>query len=79
MKKIPTKIDNIKKMWTEELNNDGAKTSFIELCAKEFGKSARTLRQWWFSNNGYWSVPEKYQDRVIKLLQNTISLQNEKK
>jgi len=58
----------IQDLW-QSLQNNGEKSQFIEKCAVEFGKSKKTLRQWWFSNYGDWSVPEEYQEQVIKMLE----------
>ena len=57
----------IKSLW-EKLPNDGSKTEFIQLCAKTFGRTKKTIRQWWFSNYGDWSVPNEFQEEVIELL-----------
>lgn len=70
-----SKKDNIKKLWNK-LPSDGSKYKFRALCAKEFNRSKKTIKIHWFSNSGDWSVPEEFQDRVIQLLQITISLQN---
>ena len=69
MEKTITKIDNIKNLWSQ-LSNNGAKTEFTLLVAEDLKKSPNTLRNHWFSV--FWQIPEKHQDRVIELLQNTI-------
>lgn len=66
-----TLIDNIKNLWPEISH----KTSFIELVAEDLDKAPSTLRQHWFSNTGFWSVPEEYQARVVELMQNRIKNQ----
>jgi len=70
-----SKKDNIKNLW-QQLPNDGSKSDFIALCSEEFGRSKKTIRQWWFTKYGDWSVPEEFQDIVIKLLQKKIRLKN---
>lgn len=65
----PTKMDNIKDLYSK-LNH---KTNFTILLAKELGKSPNSLRVHWFGN--FWSIPEQYQDTVIRFLQNTIKNQ----
>ncbi|WNH09998.1 hypothetical protein [Thalassobellus suaedae] len=70
-----SKKKNIENLWSQ-LNDDGTKSKFIKLCAKEFNRSVKTIRQWWFSNYGDWSVPKEFQDKVISLLQIQINLQN---
>lgn len=69
-----TDIDIIKALW-QELRNDGSKTEFIERLAEFLGKSPKTLRQHWFSNVGFWSVPEAYQSTVIFKLREFIKEQ----
>jgi len=64
-------IENIKKLW-KQIDN---KTNFIVMAANDLDKSPNTLRHHWFSNSGFWSVPEEHQPRVIELLQNTIKEQ----
>ena len=64
-----TKNQNIKNLWAK-LPNDGSKTEFIKVVAEDLGKSPNTLHNHWFAR--FWQIPEKHQDRVIELLQNTI-------
>lgn len=67
--KTPTKIDNIKNLYSKV----NKKTQFIEDCAEALGKSPLSLRAHWFAV--FWSIPEEYQDKVITILQNTINNQ----
>jgi len=71
MEKQLTKIDNIKNLWNQ-LEHKG---KFMDMAAKEFDRSKKTLMKWWFSSYGDWSVPVEFQDRTIELLQNTIKNQ----
>ena len=64
------KIENIKHLYAQIEN----KTQFIQLVADDLGLSPRYLRNHWFG--AFWSIPKKYIDRVIALLQSTIRLQN---
>ena len=64
-------IENIQNLFSE-LNN---KTKFIKEAADDLNKSPNTLRHHWFSNSGFWSIPEEYQPRVVELLQNKIKEQ----
>lgn len=48
------------------------KTDFIKFAASYFGKSPKTLRNHWFSETGFWSIPEDYQIEVKQLLIDTI-------
>ncbi|WP_272151849.1 hypothetical protein [Tenacibaculum aiptasiae] len=68
-----TNVDNIKVLWREIKY----KTGFIGKAAKHFNKRPSTLKNHWFSNVGFWSVPENLQDDVIEYMKNYISLQNE--
>lgn len=69
-----TKKENIKFLWGQ-LNNDGTKTKFIKQCSEEFKRSTKTIRQYWFSETGEWSVPLQFQDQIISMLQTQILLQ----
>lgn len=64
MEKTLTKKEKIKSLW-KQLNNNGEKSDFINECAEKFNRSAKTIRQWWFSKYGDWSVPVEFQDEVI--------------
>lgn len=64
-------IDNIKTLY-QQVNK---KTDFIKMAADDLGKSPLTLRQHWFGL--FWSIPEEHQERVVELLQRTISQQNQ--
>lgn len=66
-------IENIKKLYA--LIDD--KTAFLLMASKDLKRSPKTLRAHWFSRTGFWSIPEEHQARVVELLQNTISKQNE--
>tara|TARA_B100000780_G_C20855539_1_gene340058 strand:+ start:152 stop:379 length:228 start_codon:yes stop_codon:yes gene_type:complete len=61
---------NIKDLFKQVEN----KYDFILLLSKEFNVKPNSIRNNWFAS--YYSIPEKYEDRVIKLLQNKIRLQN---
>lgn len=71
-----SKKESIKNLWVQ-LKNDGSKWKFIATCANEFERSKKTIKQYWFSNYGDWSVPEEFQDRVIAMLQVKIALQKQ--
>ncbi|WP_438423217.1 hypothetical protein [Aquimarina macrocephali] len=64
-------IENIKKLYAKVED----KQKFIEVVAEEFGKDPRTLQNHWFIR--FFSVPDKYQARVVELLQNTLQNQIE--
>ncbi len=64
-------IDNIKKLYAKVED----KQKFIEVAAQEFGKEPNTLQNHWFVR--FFSVPKKYQARVLELLQKTIRTQIE--
>lgn len=66
-----TKIKNIQDLY-KQLNHKG---DFIKLVADDFGLSPLYVKNFWFCKSGYWSIPEKNQDRVVELLQNTIKNQ----
>ena len=67
------KIENIRSLY----NQISKKTAFIAMLAKDLGLNPQYVRSHYFSS--FWTIPEKYQDRVIELLQKTIRLQNESK
>jgi hypothetical protein len=73
----PTKeqemIQNIKKLYSE-INNQ---KEFCLLLSKEFELKPNSIRTNWLST--YYSVPDKYQARVIEILQKTIKQQNNRK
>ena len=62
-------LENTKNLFT----NINDKQSFIMLCADEFGIKPISIRNNWFS--GFWSIPDKHQERVLVLLQNYIKHQ----
>ena len=68
--------DEIKKRF-KKLPNDGAKTEFIEYVAFRVGRSPLTIRQHWFCDYGFWSIPKKHQNHVLELL-NEFEQQNKK-
>jgi len=51
------------------------KSEFINQLVGKVNRSEKTMRKWWFSNYGLWSVPKKLQDQVIKELKNTLKKQ----
>ncbi len=53
------------------------KSKFIQKVADKTGIAYGTVKNHWLCASGGFSVPGKYQDLVIKLLQNTIK--NQKK
>mgnify|MGYP003624885648 CR=1 FL=1 len=61
---------NIKKLFNQIKN----KKEFVFLLAQEFELKPNSIRTGWFST--YYSIPEKHQNRVIEILQNTITQQN---
>lgn len=62
------KIDNIKTLYKQVW----VKGDFIHLVALDLKLSWGHVRNQMFSA---WVIPEKYQDRIIELLQNTIKTQ----
>lgn len=64
-----SKINNIKLLYQQVKK----KTPFIQEVADHFKKSPQSLRVHWFAS--FWSIPEQYQDELIRLLQNKISNQ----
>ena len=68
-----TNVNNIKALWKEIKY----KTGFISEAAKHFNKRPSTLKNHWFSNVGFWSVPENLHDEVIEFMNDYISSQNE--
>mgnify|MGYP003637377961 CR=1 FL=1 len=63
---------NIKKLFNQIKN----KKEFVFLLAQEFELKPNSIRTGWFST--YYSIPEKHQNRVIEILQNTITQQYKK-
>ena len=63
-------VKNIKQLFPQIEN----KYEFILLLSNEFKIKPSSIRTNWFST--FYSVPNKHQDRVIELLQNTIQRQN---
>lgn len=63
---MKTKIDNIKFLYQKL----GHKTNFIKDVANALNKAPATLRNHWFG--AFWSIPEKYQDKIIEMLQKQI-------
>jgi hypothetical protein len=61
---------NIKKLFNQIKN----KKEFVFLLAQEFELKPNSIRTGWFST--YYSIPEKHQNRVVEILQNTITQQN---
>lgn len=61
---------NIKALFDQVEN----KHEFIILLSKEFKRKPATIRTNWFAT--FYSVPEKNEERVLQLLQNTIKQQN---
>lgn len=66
-------IDNIKDLF-EQVNN---RTAFIEMVANDLKKKPISLSKNWFCASGFWSIPDRYQNRVVELLQKTIASQDE--
>lgn len=66
-----TKRENIKHLYGKIKN----KSNFIQLVADETKANYGTVKSHWLCASGGFSVPEKYQERVIELLQNTIRSQ----
>ena len=62
--------NNIKNLYNQVDN----KFDFILLLSNEFKLKPNSIRTNWFAT--FYSVPNKHQDRVIELLQNTIQRQN---
>ena len=71
-KTIKTNImnHNIKHLF-DQIDN---KLDLISLLSNEFKVKPNSIRNNWFSS--YYSIPEKHEQRVIELLQNTIQRQN---
>jgi len=67
------KIDNIQNLYHQLYN----KTEFVKLVAVELDRSPNTLAHHWFAR--FWQIPREFEDRVILLLQNTISQQEARK
>ena len=63
---------NIKKLFKEIKD----KKEFCFLLFKEFELKPNSIRTGWFST--YYSIPDKHQERVVKLLQNAIKQQYKK-
>jgi|TARA_R110000803_G_scaffold101947_3_gene169961 hypothetical protein len=61
---------NIKHLF-DQIDN---KLDLISLLSNEFKVKPNSIRNNWFSS--YYSIPEKHEQRVIELLQNTIQRQN---
>ena len=61
---------NIKHLF-DQIDN---KLDLISLLSNEFKVKPNSIRNNWFSS--YYSIPEKHEDRVVQLLQNTIKSQN---
>jgi len=53
------------------------KTKFIKELSVLYGMSPNTIRNHWFSEHGFWGVPEKKQDEVIEIMQNKIRNQKQ--
>jgi len=68
-----SKIKNIQSLYSQI----SKKTDFIAMLAKDLGLNPQYVRGHYFSS--FWTIPEKYEDRVIELLQKTIRLQSESK
>lgn len=64
-------VDNIKILWKEIKY----KTGFISEAANHFNKRPSTLKNHWFSNVGFWSVPESLQVDVIEFMESYIKKQ----
>lgn len=56
--------DEIKKLF----HNLEDKTAFILHLSEILNKSPNTLRHHWFSNYGFWAIPEKYVVEVYEEL-----------
>tara|TARA_R100000935_G_scaffold19306_1_gene37203 strand:- start:393 stop:599 length:207 start_codon:yes stop_codon:yes gene_type:complete len=63
-------ITNIKNLY-EQVND---KKGLILLLSEEFNVRPNSIRTNWFST--YWSIPLKHEQRVLSLLQNTVTQQN---
>ena len=61
---------NIKHLYNQIENKHG----FIILLSNEFKLKPNSIRNNWFAS--YYAIPNKHEDRVIELLQNTIQRQN---
>ncbi len=57
---------NIKTLY-QKIDN---KSDFIEFSSAYFSKSFNTVKNHWLCKFGGWSVPEKHQAEMVKLLQN---------
>ena len=58
--------NNIKTLY----QNINKKSDFITYASSYFNKEYNTIKNHWLSKFGGWSVPEEYQDEMVKLLQN---------
>lgn len=52
------------------------KVDFILLCSDHFKIKPQSIRNNWF--NGFYSIPDKHQQEVVKILQNYIKQQQHK-
>ena len=68
-------IENIKQLF-EMVEN---KTNFIMELSKHVPAKGNTIRQHWLSDYGLWSIPDRHQELVLKMLQKTINKQNTKR
>ncbi len=67
------KIDNIKFLYTQI----EGKTKFIKDLSEILTRSPNTIRNHWFSEHGFWAIPKVMQDKIIEIMQNKISNQNQ--
>ena len=74
-------IENIKKLFQGTEDQPGVldKTEFIIELSKHVPAKPNTIRQHWLSDYGLWSIPDRHQELVLKMLQKTINKQNTQK
>ncbi len=71
-KKEQPQIETIKMLFASIKD----KTSLIHDIAREVPTTFGTIRNTWFSNYRGWSIPQEYQNTVLKIISRTLNEQN---
>ena len=61
-------MDVMKKEILEEYKQIRNKTDFMIRAAERFGKQPSTLRVWWFSKSGFYSIPKEYWKELLEMV-----------
>lgn len=61
-------MDVMKKEIIEEYKQIKNKTDFIIKAAERFDREPSTLRAWWFSKSGFYSIPKEFWKELLEMV-----------